>query len=59
MNFATIPELLAELRAGRPVVMVDDASRENEGDVILPAEQTSPKWVNLWHVKPEGLSASV
>ena len=33
-----IDELLAELRAGRPVIVVDDEDRENEGDLILPAE---------------------
>ncbi len=55
VNFATIPELLAELRAGRPIVMVDDASRENEGDVILPAEQASPEWVNFMAREARGL----
>lgn len=55
MSFATIPELLAELRAGRPVVIVDDTSRENEGDVILPAEQASPAWVNFMAREARGL----
>ena len=31
-------ELLAELRTGRPIIVVDDEDRENEGDLILPAE---------------------
>jgi 3,4-dihydroxy 2-butanone 4-phosphate synthase / GTP cyclohydrolase II len=35
---ASVPELIEELRAGRPVVLVDDEDRENEGDVVLPAE---------------------
>lgn len=55
MNFATVPELLAELRAGRPVVVVDDAARENEGDVVLPAEQASPAWVNFMAREARGL----
>ncbi|GAA1818876.1 3,4-dihydroxy-2-butanone-4-phosphate synthase [Nesterenkonia flava] len=33
-----IETALAQLRAGRPVVVVDDADRENEGDLILPAQ---------------------
>ena len=33
----TIEEVLAELRAGRPVLVTDDADRENEGDAILAA----------------------
>jgi len=37
-RLASIIELLSELRAGRPVVVVDDEDRENEGDLILPAE---------------------
>jgi len=55
VSFATVSELLAELQAGRPVVMVDDASRENEGDVILPAEQASPEWVNFMAREARGL----
>ncbi|WGW13428.1 3,4-dihydroxy-2-butanone-4-phosphate synthase [Saxibacter everestensis] len=37
----TIPEALAALAAGKPVAVVDDASRENEGDLILAAEHAS------------------
>jgi 3,4-dihydroxy 2-butanone 4-phosphate synthase/GTP cyclohydrolase II len=36
-GLASIDELLAEIRAGRPVILVDDEQRENEGDLILPA----------------------
>ncbi|MDD9968140.1 MAG: bifunctional 3,4-dihydroxy-2-butanone-4-phosphate synthase/GTP cyclohydrolase II [Myxococcales bacterium] len=45
MRLAPIPELLDELRAGRPVVMVDDRARENEGDLILPASTITTEWV--------------
>ena len=50
MSFASIPELLDELRAGRMVVIVDDEDRENEGDLIMPAELVRPAHakVNLW-----------
>lgn len=50
MSLATIPEALAELRAGRPVIVVDDESRENEGDVVLAAELASQEWI-AWTVK--------
>ncbi len=40
-GLASIRELLAELRAGRPVIVVDDENRENEGDIIIPAEHAS------------------
>ena len=37
-GFSPIPEILAELRAGRMVVLTDDETRENEGDLVLPAQ---------------------
>ena len=42
-EFASIPDLISEIKAGRPVILVDDEDRENEGDIILPAERTSPE----------------
>jgi 3,4-dihydroxy 2-butanone 4-phosphate synthase/GTP cyclohydrolase II len=41
--FATIPEAVDEIRAGRIVVVVDDADRENEGDLIMAAEMVTPE----------------
>ena len=37
-GFSPIPEILTELRAGRMVVLTDDETRENEGDLVLPAQ---------------------
>ena len=37
-RLATVPALLAELRAGRAVIVVDDEDRENEGDLVMAAE---------------------
>jgi 3,4-dihydroxy 2-butanone 4-phosphate synthase/GTP cyclohydrolase II len=45
--FATIPEVLEELRAGRMVVLVDDENRENEGDLVMAAEKSTPEAVNF------------
>jgi 3,4-dihydroxy 2-butanone 4-phosphate synthase/GTP cyclohydrolase II len=42
-----IPEILDELRAGRMVILIDDENRENEGDLILPAEKVSPDAINF------------
>jgi 3,4-dihydroxy 2-butanone 4-phosphate synthase / GTP cyclohydrolase II len=41
--FATIPEAVEEIRAGRMVIVVDDADRENEGDLIMAAEKVTPE----------------
>lgn len=52
---ASLAELCAELRQGRPVVLLDDAARENEGDIVLPAELASPEWVNFMIREGRGL----
>jgi 3,4-dihydroxy 2-butanone 4-phosphate synthase / GTP cyclohydrolase II len=41
--FASIPEAIEEIRRGRIVVVVDDADRENEGDLIMAAERVTPE----------------
>ncbi|WP_242112304.1 3,4-dihydroxy-2-butanone-4-phosphate synthase [Luteimonas aquatica] len=55
MAFATIPELLEELRAGRMVVIVDDEDRENEGDLIMAAELVRPSDINFMVTHARGL----
>jgi len=44
-GLATIPELLAELKAGRPIIVVDDENRENEGDLVIAAEHVTPELI--------------
>src|SRR2546423_12810194 len=41
--FGTIEEAVAAVAAGQPVVVVDDADRENEGDLIFAAELATPE----------------
>ena len=55
MTFATIPELLADIRAGRMVVIVDDEDRENEGDLIMAAEKVRPDDINFMAREARGL----
>jgi 3,4-dihydroxy 2-butanone 4-phosphate synthase/GTP cyclohydrolase II len=43
--FNTVEEILAELRAGRMVIILDDEDRENEGDLIMAAEHATPEMV--------------
>ncbi|MFH1228289.1 MAG: bifunctional 3,4-dihydroxy-2-butanone-4-phosphate synthase/GTP cyclohydrolase II [Planctomycetota bacterium] len=47
MPFATIPEILDELRRGRMIVLVDDEDRENEGDLTMVAEKVTPEAINF------------
>jgi 3,4-dihydroxy 2-butanone 4-phosphate synthase / GTP cyclohydrolase II len=46
-DFCTIEEAIEELRQGRMIVLVDDEHRENEGDVIIPAEKVTPEAINF------------
>jgi 3,4-dihydroxy 2-butanone 4-phosphate synthase/GTP cyclohydrolase II len=49
-GLAGIPDALAALRAGRPVLVLDDAERENEGDVVIAAQHATAEWV-AWAVR--------
>ena len=44
---STIPEIIAELRLGRVVILVDEEDRENEGDLVVAAEAVTPEIVNF------------
>jgi len=45
--FATIPEAIEELKAGKMIIVVDDEDRENEGDLIMAAANVTPEAVNF------------
>jgi 3,4-dihydroxy 2-butanone 4-phosphate synthase/GTP cyclohydrolase II len=49
-RLATIPDAVDALRAGRPVLVMDDANRENEGDVVFAANLADPRWV-AWTIR--------
>ena len=53
--FATIDEAIAELAAGRMVIVVDDEGRENEGDFVMAAEMVTPDSVNFMATHGRGL----
>jgi 3,4-dihydroxy 2-butanone 4-phosphate synthase/GTP cyclohydrolase II len=46
-RFSAIDEALAEIAAGRMVVVVDDEDRENEGDLVMAAEFVTPQAINF------------
>jgi 3,4-dihydroxy 2-butanone 4-phosphate synthase/GTP cyclohydrolase II len=54
MPFSPIPEILDELRAGRMVVLTDDERRENEGDLVLPAQFTTPEAITFMLAQAKG-----
>lgn len=47
MKFDSIPEVIAEIRKGRMVIVTDDADRENEGDLVMAASKVTPAAVNF------------
>ena len=46
-QFATVNEAAEEFRQGRPIVLVDDEDRENEGDITMAAEKVTPEAINF------------
>mgnify|MGYP001085246743 CR=1 FL=1 len=50
MRLATVEQALAELRAGRPVLVADSEDRENEADVVLAAQTATTEWV-AWTIR--------
>ena len=55
MALATTPEIVAELKAGRIVILVDDEDRENEGDFVFAADFVTPEKVNFLTKHGRGL----
>jgi len=47
MPFATIPEVLAEIRRGKMIILCDDEDRENEGDLCMAAEKVTPEAITF------------
>jgi 3,4-dihydroxy 2-butanone 4-phosphate synthase/GTP cyclohydrolase II len=52
---APIEEIIAEMRAGRMVILVDEEDRENEGDLVLAAEHVTPEAINFMVKHARGL----
>ncbi|MDR7299368.1 3,4-dihydroxy 2-butanone 4-phosphate synthase/GTP cyclohydrolase II [Pelomonas aquatica] len=55
MPISPIPELVAELAAGRMVILVDEEDRENEGDLVLAADLVTPEAINFMAKHGRGL----
>ena len=52
---ATIEEIIDEARNGRMYILVDDEDRENEGDLIIPAQMATPQAINFMAMHGRGL----
>jgi 3,4-dihydroxy 2-butanone 4-phosphate synthase/GTP cyclohydrolase II len=55
IQFSRVEDALADLKAGRPIVVTDDECRENEGDVVAAASLATPEVLNLMMREARGL----
>ena len=55
MSISSTQEIVAELRAGRMVILVDEEDRENEGDLVLAADFVTPEAINFMVKYARGL----
>lgn len=55
MPFSPVEEVIADIRAGKLVIVVDDEDRENEGDLVCAGEKITPEMVNFMATHGRGL----
>ncbi len=55
MPIANIEAALEDLRQGKMIILVDDEDRENEGDIVIAAEKTTPEAINFMAKEGRGL----
>jgi GTP cyclohydrolase II len=55
IKFDTVEAAIEDLKKGIPVVVVDDEDRENEGDLIIPAQVATYEWMNFIINEARGL----
>jgi len=55
MGFASIPEAVEDIKAGKFVIIVDDEGRENEGDLAIASEMVTPEAINFMAKHARGL----
>ena len=55
MSLATVEEAAADIKEGKMIILVDDEDRENEGDLVVAAEHTTPEIINFMTKYARGL----
>lgn len=55
MQFNTIQETVEDLKNGKMIILVDDANRENEGDITVAAEKITPEVINFMLTHARGI----
>jgi 3,4-dihydroxy 2-butanone 4-phosphate synthase/GTP cyclohydrolase II len=52
---STIDEAIEDVRKGKPIIVVDDDSRENEGDLVIASQKVTPELINFMALEARGL----
>lgn len=55
MNFSTLEEVIKALKSGNPIIVADNEDRENEGDLIIPAQFATPDVINFMMKECRGI----
>ncbi|BBO16971.1 bifunctional 3,4-dihydroxy-2-butanone 4-phosphate synthase/GTP cyclohydrolase II [Candidatus Brocadia pituitae] len=55
MKFNTVQEIVEDLKNGKMIILVDDANRENEGDITIAAEKITPETINFMLTHARGI----
>ncbi|HEY9104336.1 bifunctional 3,4-dihydroxy-2-butanone-4-phosphate synthase/GTP cyclohydrolase II [Chitinimonas sp.] len=55
VSISSVPDLIADLAAGRMIILMDDEDRENEGDIVMAAEHVTPEAINFMAKHARGL----
>ena len=55
MALSSIPDAIADIKAGKFIIMVDDEDRENEGDLVIAAEKVTAEAINFMARNGRGL----
>lgn len=55
IEFSSVEEIVADLRIGKMVIIVDDEERENEGDLLMAADKVTPEDINFMAKYGRGL----
>lgn len=55
MKFSTVEELVADIAAGKMIILLDDEDRENEGDLVMAAQHVTPEAINFMARYARGL----
>jgi 3,4-dihydroxy 2-butanone 4-phosphate synthase/GTP cyclohydrolase II len=55
MPFSTVQECLHDLQMGKPIILMDNEDRENEGDLVMASQFVTPEWINFMAKEARGL----